>query len=205
MGVSVFTTQVAITRRRSRTSPPLSPLTENNNHDTASLPRRKNGKLLEAPVNPMTDSGYYSQGVRSRSASGASQTSQTSSGSSSASSCSCDGCSDSERVSQPEIFIRAREEILEDESWIVVDIKKIPWYRPSPREDVSLIRKLYVDFNSLIYRHLFSCKSNRNKFSYPWSLWFMVLTLTVVLFFVSLIDSTLNPSLPKSDINSFNY
>ena len=126
MGVSVFTTQVAITRRRSRTSPPLSPLTENNNHDTVSLPRRKTGKLLEAPVNPMTDSGYYSQGVRSRSASGASQTSQTSSGSSSASSCSCDGCSDSERVSKPEIFIRAREEILEDESWIVVDIKKIP-------------------------------------------------------------------------------
>ena len=125
MGVSVFTTQVAITRRRSRTSPPLfSP--DNNNDDTVSVPRRKTGKLLEAPVNPMTDSGYYSQGVRSRSASGASQTSQTSSGSSSASSCSCDGCSDSERVSQPEIFIRAREEILEDESWIVVDIKKIP-------------------------------------------------------------------------------
>ena len=128
MGVSVFTTQVAITRRRSRTSPPPVSLLESNNNanTTESVPRRKTGKLLEAPVNPMTDSGYYSQGLRSRSASGASQSSLETSGSSGASSCSCNACSDEERGIQPEIFIRAREEILEDESWIVVDMKKIP-------------------------------------------------------------------------------
>ena len=127
MGVSVFTTQVAITRRRSRTSPPpVSLLESNNNANTESLPQRKTGKLLEAPVNPMTDSGYYSQGLRSRSASGASQSSLETSGSSAASSCSCHACSDEERGGEPEIFIRAREEILEDESWIVVDMKKIP-------------------------------------------------------------------------------
>ena len=80
----------------------------------------------------MTDSGYYSQGVRSRSESGASQssvsseTSVSSSDTSVTSSCSCDDCPDKETVHQPEVYYRAREEIHDDESWIVVDIKKIP-------------------------------------------------------------------------------
>ena len=132
MGIGVFTSQVAIARRRSRTSPPHLPSPKDSNN--VPPPQRKNGIVLKAPppVNPMTDSGYYSQGVRSRSESGASQssvsseTSVSSSDTSVTSSCSCDDCPDKETVHQPEVYYRAREEIHDDESWIVVDIKKIP-------------------------------------------------------------------------------
>ena len=74
MGIGVFTSQVAIARRRSRTSPPH--LTSPKDSNNGPPPRRKNGIVLKAPppVNPMTDSGYYSQGVRSRSASGSKRT-----------------------------------------------------------------------------------------------------------------------------------
>ena len=98
------------------------------------------------PENLMTDSGYYSQGVRSRSDSGTSQSSMASSETSvssletsmsssdtsvssfdtSVTSSCCDDCFDKKTVREPEVYFRAREEIHDDESWIVVDIKKFP-------------------------------------------------------------------------------
>ena len=71
----------------------------------------------------MTDSGYFSQSLRSRSASGESKSSLETSVS--ASSCSCDGCSDEERVPQQEDFFRTKEELHNDEDWVVVDINNI--------------------------------------------------------------------------------
>merc|ERR1719195_634052 len=61
----------------------------------------------------MTDSGYFSQSLRSRSASGESKSSLETSVSSS----SCDGCSDEERVPQQEDFFRTKEELHNDEDW----------------------------------------------------------------------------------------